>query len=300
MLDDNLYRVVAQRDHFNRYYFVAAIGAPIALYSVADDDSAFDAIRHAEQAFARLNEFDESLGICADRTSGTDTNCPFANTGSEKTELTNTSYGFEHNSLATQRAIARLGSDIRQNIGLNVDISDATDVASSLVKVLSDLSDLVGPMRNIAASYRDTMQIVALSASRKCTAANLAAEQKGEKKKPKCEALEKATKSYYDAGQKPPNSILSDSGEPERVIRTLRRLTYDVIESGELGKSGFLDNQGKRALAAVIREACAHSTKFITDTEDNTAAKTSCAAISTKILESATKTETTAPTTTDT
>lgn len=280
LLDDNLYRVVSRKDHFNRYYFVTAIAAPIALYSVADEDSAYDAIRHVKQTFVTLDKFDESLKQCANPTQRLAQNCDFASSAGAKTELTDTSYGFEHNSLTVQRSIARLGSDIRQNIGLSVDISDATDIASSLIKVLSDLSDLVGPMRNIAASYRETMQIVALGTSRQCAVAP---------SEPNCENLREATAELYVDGKKPSSTIFTESGDPERTIRTLRRLTYSVIESEELGTHGFLDAESKRALAAVIRTACTHSLKFVSASDKKDATK-NCNEIFNGINASAAKT----------
>lgn len=267
LLDETTFKAVTQKQQLHRYYYIVALASPLALYSVSDEDGARDTILHVSQALSALDTYDKSLNVCINRQaydatgSAKTKDCQLTdpeNTGYAR-DITETSYGFEANGLATQRAMARLASDIKNNIGLKVEASNPLESVTSALKFAQQLSQLIGPMRNFAAAYRDTIHITTFSVARLCSIKNPNGTH--------CGRLKTAVGRYYDQGTGP--EIIDQAQEPERVLKTLEKRVKNVITSNELSGTGFLDEEAILALNAQIFTACMRAARLVDGWSDD-------------------------------
>lgn len=155
LLDNSTFVARTQNAHLHRYYYLLASAAPMALYSVNDEDGAEDAIRHTNSAIEKLNSFNTAMAC-------TENSC------SDKNSIKDTKDGFETNSLDVQRAIWLLASDVKNNIGLEIKVSDPASIVSSSLSALKKAKSLTGPFRNFAAAYREAIHITTQSTQRQC------------------------------------------------------------------------------------------------------------------------------------
>lgn len=282
LLDQTTFTAVTQLEQFHRYYYIAAIAAPLALYTVSDEEGADDTIAHVARAMNHLHKFRASLGNCTNRTvsASGQTSCTLVDAANNNQPLpaTESSYGFELNSLQMQRNLARLATDVKNNVGLNLSVEDPIGAVDGVLGVLRKTKDLIGPLRNFAASYRDTIHITSFSVVRQCkvaqaVAANTARAQataEGKdpdkaraKAKPNCERMIKAVDSFYEEGNSPTPVLIADSETAEqRALKTLRLRFEKVIESDELQNIGFLDSEAVAALNALMFSACQRAARL--------------------------------------
>ncbi len=267
ILDDTTFKAVTYKEQVDRYYYIIASLAPAVLYSASDTEGAEDSVRHTQSAIVKLNAFNASLENCPDAQVYRTESCFEVNDGNNTVlrDIDDTAYGFEGNSLSIQRAMERLGSDVTNNIGLDFDLKNPAGSFSTVSKALRRVKDLIGPFRNFAAAYRESIHITTLSTIRLCKGVKAASTE--DKSGPKCRALVKAGDDYYDKGKKP-TTTLEDPEEYERTLKTLQRRTIDVIESNELGNYGFLDKEGVEAINAMIKKACLNAAKLGEDADD--------------------------------
>lgn len=279
LLDKSTFTAVTQKEQLHRYYYIIALASPLALYTVSDEDGARDTILHVAKALKTLKAYDESLGVCTNRqqydTQYPDKtkNCNLIDENAiYARDITETSYGFESNGLATQRAMARLASDIKNNVGVSLETSNPLDSVTSVLKFSLQLTELIGPMRDFAAAYRDTTHIAAFSMARLC--------QTNAADKPNCIKLQSAVNEYYVNGIAPPPTFIAAEGQDaERILKTLQLRMKNVIEKKELSQVGFFDHEALLALNAQIFTACMRAARLIADWDEGDLDKKYCSAL---------------------
>jgi hypothetical protein len=234
LLDTSTFIARTQREHLHRYYYILATVAPMALYSANDEAGAQDAILHTNSAIKKINAFNQAIEVCNTHFNAHTTCTDLASSASIK----DTSYGFESNSLEVQRAIWLLGSDVKNNIGIEIKVNDPAAIVKSSLSLLSKAKSLTGPFRNFTAAYRDSLHITTQSTYRTCTAAI----ELSSTTKATIEALQEAEQNAEDAqkaSQKVLDSIAQTNGETQAVTsKALHALASDTVaKSQALSKS---------------------------------------------------------------
>ncbi|MFY0596150.1 MAG: hypothetical protein JXQ85_06950 [Cognatishimia sp.] len=277
VLNKTTFRAITQSEQLDRYHYILAVSAPLALYTVSDEESAEDTITHVSKALKKLKSFHDAQLKCVNsldfntQTSAS-SNCTYVlSEGTEIKSHTESRYGFETNSLSVQREMARIASDIKNNIGLQIDTTSPLSSVDDVVSLIVKAKDLLGPLRNFAAAYRDTIHIVSFSTARNCTHLDGAP--------PKfCKALQDDLIDLHQDGRIPTLGVQEGiDPKEERALKTLRTRFVNVIESKELSQIGFLDDEGRAALNSQIFTACIKAARF-TDWDQSERAET-CSAI---------------------
>lgn len=245
-LYDSLYfSAVTHEEHTDRYLYALARVAPLTLVTAQTKDEARESIDSVVTALKALSAFSQTLEKCnftEAELSGTINDCTVDASSFAQSDL-----AFEINSFEMQRYMRRVSSDLSINLGFSTvtEARSAGDVVSALVDVLKGSKDILGSLREAAAMYRDSTQIVARSVARQCH---------GDDRN--CSALRASLKSLYITGDRQKLASLRENDL--KRLEEIQSYVDAIVNQRSLadGKTSFFDDAGREALRHQIRFAC--------------------------------------------